>query len=163
MLAAFDEQMRRHPVAGPGVRVEVDERVTRTVGTDGSWSAVVWSRLTEADADEVIAAEIARAAGSFEWKLYAHDRPADLPERLRAAGLTPEPVETLMVAEIADLDLPVPRPRRRAAGRPCDDDAGVTTMLAGPRRGLRSGHHATRRWWRRCGRRWACGRGRSRR
>jgi GNAT superfamily N-acetyltransferase len=129
VLAAFDEQMRRHPVAGPGVLVEAEERVTRTVGTDGSWSAVVWSRLTTADADEVIAAEISRAAGaSLEWKLYSHDGPADLPERLRAAGLTPEPVETVMVAEIAQLELLV----AESAGvrlATVEDDAGVETLI----------------------------------
>ena len=74
MLAAFDEQMRRHPVAGPGMRVEAEDRLTRTVGTDGSWAAVVWSDLTETDADEAIAAERARATGALEWKLYSHDR-----------------------------------------------------------------------------------------
>lgn len=129
MLAAFDEQMRRHPAESPGVRVEAEERVTRTVGTDDLWSAVVWSRLTEADADEVIAGELSRAVDEIEWKLYSHDRPADLPERLRAAGLTPEPVETLMVAEVADLDLPVSPPdgiRLTAV----DDEAEVDTMLA---------------------------------
>jgi GNAT superfamily N-acetyltransferase len=129
VLAAFDEQMRRHPVAGPGVRVEAEDRLTRTIGTDGSWAAVVWSRLTEADADEVIAAEIARSAGSFEWKLYSHDRPADLPRRLRAAGLTPDPVEMLMVAEIADLELPTAPPDGLRLAT-VDDDAGVATMLA---------------------------------
>jgi GNAT superfamily N-acetyltransferase len=120
--------MRRQPVAGPGVRVEVDERVTRTIGTDGSWSAVVWSALTATDADEVIAAEVARATGFLEWKLYSHDGPADLPDRLTAAGLEPEPVETLMVAEIADLDLPVAEPAGvRMVG--VDDPSGVEAML----------------------------------
>src|SRR5687768_6141384 len=128
--------MRRHPAESPGVRVEAEERVTRTVGTDGSWSAVVWSRLTDADADEVIAAEIARSGGSFEWKLYSHDRPADLPERLRSAGLTPEPMETLMVAEIADLDLPA-APPEGVRVRTVEDDAGVDHDAPGPRRGLR--------------------------
>jgi GMP synthase PP-ATPase subunit len=79
VLTAFDEQMRRHPVPGPGVLIEVEERVTRTVGSDGSWSAVVWSDLTAADADEVIAAEVARAVGSLEWKLYSHDPPVTCP------------------------------------------------------------------------------------
>ena len=129
MLAAFDEQMRHHPAESPGVRVEADERVTRTVGTDDSWSAVVWSRLTEADADEVIAGELARAVGEFEWKLYSHDRPSDLPARLRAAGLTAEPVEMLMVAEVADLDLPVPPPDGIRLAT-VDDEAEVATMLA---------------------------------
>jgi GNAT superfamily N-acetyltransferase len=128
VLTAFDEQMRRHPGESPGVRVEAEERVTRTVGTDGSWTAVVWSRLTGADADDVIATEMVRATGSFEWKLYSHDRPADLPDRLRAAGLTPEPVEMLMVAEIADLDLPL-APPEGVRVRTVEDDAGVDTML----------------------------------
>ena len=129
MLAAFDEQMRRQPAESPGVRVEAEERVTRTVGTDDSWTAVVWSRLTDADADEVIAGEIARAVGDFEWKLYAHDRPGDLPDRLRAAGLAPEPVEMLMVAEIADLDLPVAPPDGVRLAT-VDDQAEAATMLA---------------------------------
>jgi GNAT superfamily N-acetyltransferase len=128
VLTAFDEQMRRRPVPGPGVLIEVEERVTRTVGSDGSWSAVVWSDLTAADADEMIAAEVARSAGSLEWKLYSHDQPADLAERLKAAGLHPEPVETLMVAEIVDLDLPVAEPAGvRVVG--VDDSSGVETML----------------------------------
>lgn len=128
VLAAFDEQLRRHPVAGPGVRVEVEERVTRTVGTDAEWTAVVWSDLADADADEVIAAEIARGSGPLEWKLYSHDRPADLPQRLGAAGLQPEPAETLMIAEIEDLDLsvsPPPGVRLETVG----DAAGVDTMI----------------------------------
>jgi GNAT superfamily N-acetyltransferase len=128
VLAAFDEQMRRHPVAGPGVRVEVAEQVTRTIGTDAEWSAVVWSDLTEADADEVIAAEVARSSGPLEWKLYAHDRPADLSERLTAAGLQPEPAETLMIAEIADLDLPVALPDGLRL-ETVEDTAGVDTMV----------------------------------
>jgi hypothetical protein len=36
VLAAFDEQLRRGLVAGPGARVDAEERLTRTVGTDGS-------------------------------------------------------------------------------------------------------------------------------
>jgi GNAT superfamily N-acetyltransferase len=129
VLAAFDEQMRRHPGESPGVRVGAAARVTRTVGSDGSWSSVVWSRLSEADADEVIAGELARATGEFEWKLYSHDGPADLPERLRAAGLTPEPVETLMVADVADLELPVTAPDGVRLAT-VDDEDGVDTMLA---------------------------------
>lgn len=46
----------------------------------------------------------------FEWKLYAHDMPADLSSRLLAAGFVSEPAETLMVADIkalrADAELP---------------------------------------------------------
>ena len=51
---------------------------------------MLWSDLDEATADAEIAAQVAffreRGIGGFEWKLYDHDRPADLGERLRAAG-----------------------------------------------------------------------------
>jgi GNAT superfamily N-acetyltransferase len=39
----------------------------------------------------------------WEWKHYSYDRPAGLPARLRAAGLVPDPAETMLVAEIAGL------------------------------------------------------------
>lgn len=108
VLAAFDEQMRRRPKAGPAERVEVDERVTRVVSRSGGWNGVVWSDLTEADADAVIAAQIRRfACGglAWEWKQYSYDRPADLPGRLQAAGFVPDPAEAVLVAEIAGLAL----------------------------------------------------------
>lgn len=108
VLAAFDEQMRRRPKAGPAERVEVDERVTRVVSRSGGWNGVVWSDLTEADADAVIAAQIRRFACAglpWEWKQYSYDRPADLPGRLQAAGFVPDPAEAVLVAEIAGLAL----------------------------------------------------------
>src|SRR4051794_4635202 len=126
VLAAFDEQMRRRPEVGaPGRRVERDGPVVRSVpAAGGGWAGVTWSDLDEASADAVIAAQVARFAevgGPWEWKLYSYDRPADLPDRLRAAGFVPEPEEALLVAAIADLDLDVPAPDglelRPVAGR----------------------------------------------
>jgi hypothetical protein len=38
----------------------------------------------------------------FEWKYYAHDEPADLPERLLAHGFKTEgELEAIMVAEMS--------------------------------------------------------------
>lgn len=54
--------------------------------------------------DELIARCVAAYADrgeEFEWKTYAHDEPADLPERLRAAGFVPEERETVLIAEVA--------------------------------------------------------------
>ena len=105
----------------PGRTHETDEHVTRSVPVgDEGWTAVVWTDLDEANADALIAEQVARFAGlgrRWEWKYYSYDRPADLPERLVAAGFVPEPVETLLVAEIADLPLDVPPPPRYRAGR----------------------------------------------
>ena len=61
----------------------------------------------------MIAAEVARfAAGGrdWEWKYYSYDQPYDLPDRLRAAGLVADPEESLMVAEVAGLDVDVAPP-----------------------------------------------------
>jgi ribosomal protein S18 acetylase RimI-like enzyme len=102
--AAFNRQLRQDVRSSPGTSVEQNEFVTRLVGE--GWSGVVWSDLADADVDEVIAGEVARFAGaSWEWKHYSDDRPADLSERLLGAGFIADPPESVMVAEIADLDL----------------------------------------------------------
>ena len=89
--------------------------VVRFVARAGGRSAVTWSALTEANADAAIAATIDRFAalgvGEWEWKHYSYDTPADLPQRLLAAGFAAEPDESLMVGEIAELALDVPPPR----------------------------------------------------
>src|SRR3954454_9114677 len=132
VLAMFDEQIRRHPTAAPGERVERDEAVVRLVAGEGGRSTVTWSQLDETAADAVIATTIERFAllgmGEWEWKHYSYDRPADLPRRLLTAGFTPEPAEALMVAEIAELALEVPPP----AGvelRPVADQQGVDALV----------------------------------
>ncbi|MFE4056171.1 GNAT family N-acetyltransferase [Streptomyces sp. NPDC059096] len=108
VLAAYDRQMRRDARPdGPGARVERAGRVVRQVGDASTWNGVLWSDLPEgraADAEIAAQREYFTALGlECEWKLYAHDRPAGLGERLRAAGFTPGPTETLMVAETAEL------------------------------------------------------------
>ncbi|HEX3453013.1 MAG TPA: GNAT family N-acetyltransferase, partial [Gaiellaceae bacterium] len=58
----------------------------------------------EGDAlDELIASQIAyftERGQRFEWKTYAHDRPADLPERLLAAGFVAEEPETVVIGTV---------------------------------------------------------------
>jgi GNAT superfamily N-acetyltransferase len=133
VLAAFDEQIRRHPVPdAPDGRVEHDRDVVRRIGASDGWSGVTWSALDEANADAVIAEQIRRFAElsrPWEWKYYSYDRPSDLPSRLLAAGFTREPAETLLVAEIAGLRLEVPLP----AGvelRAVVDEPGVDALVA---------------------------------
>ena len=47
----------------------------------------------------------------FEWKLHGHDRPDDLPQRLRAAGFVPEETETIVIAPVAHVAGEVRLPR----------------------------------------------------
>jgi GNAT superfamily N-acetyltransferase len=131
LLAEFDSQMRRNPVAGPRSRVEREPQVTRVISGDDGWSGVLWTDLTEADAGAVIDAQVSRFAAlarPWEWKYYSYDQPAGLPERLHAAGFVPEPPETLLVARIADLNLEVSAP----AGVdlvPVTDARGVSAVV----------------------------------
>ncbi len=131
VLAEFDSQMRRNLAADPGTRVEREERITRVISTGDGWNGVVWTDLTEADADALIAAQVSRfadSAGPWEWKYYSYDQPADLPGRLEAAGFLPDPAETLLVAEIADLHMDTSPP----AGVdlvPVEDEAGAAAVV----------------------------------
>lgn len=128
VLALYDRDLREGARAdGPGARVERHHGVVRQVGSPHGWSGVVWSDLDETTADAAIAEQVRYFAGlgrEFEWKLYGHDLPVDLGKRLRAAGFRPEPEETLMVAEVADLplDADVPDGVRLL---PVTDPAGV--------------------------------------
>ncbi|MFG1808846.1 GNAT family N-acetyltransferase [Streptomyces sp. NPDC049040] len=110
-LALFDAQLRRDaPPETPGTRVDRGAGVVRQVGAGvHEWCGILWSDLDADTADAAVEAQLRwlrtpEAAGrEFEWKTYSHDRPADLGDRLRAAGFTPEPPETLMVAEVDEV------------------------------------------------------------
>ncbi|MEV6393198.1 GNAT family N-acetyltransferase [Streptomyces sp. NPDC051907] len=125
--ALFDRQMRR------STRPEGVERVgdvVRQVGVGGDWSGILWSDLDPATADEAIAEQVRYFAGlgrAFEWKLYSYDRPDDLGARLSAAGFVPEPMETLMVAEVASLPTDVELPQGVEL-RTATDAAGLDLM-----------------------------------
>ncbi|MEV0221886.1 GNAT family N-acetyltransferase [Streptomyces sp. NPDC050704] len=131
VLALFDRDMRENARAdSPGAVVERVEGVVRQIGPEQGWSGVLWSDLADADADVVIAEQVRHFAGlvrEFEWKLYGHDRPYDLGQRLRAAGFTSEPEETLMIAECGELDLDA-KPPEGVELRPITDRAGVDLM-----------------------------------
>ncbi|EGE40658.1 GNAT family N-acetyltransferase [Streptomyces griseus] len=132
----FDRELREHARPdGPGVRVERAGPVVRQVGGPDDWNGVLWSEpgLGAAGADAAITAQIAYWGGlghaEFEWKLYSHDGPADLGERLRAGGFSAEPSETLLAAPVEALTaLPGAEPPEGVELRPVTDAAGVELM-----------------------------------
>ena len=109
---AYDEQLRVHvPARRPeGVRMSWDGPLLRTVGFgDRGW--VEYRDLAgagDADVDGLIARQV-RYFGEqgigFEWKHHGHDLPADLTDRLRAAGFSPEPTETIMIGDLDSIDV----------------------------------------------------------
>ncbi|HUO08234.1 MAG TPA: GNAT family N-acetyltransferase [Phycisphaerae bacterium] len=79
--------------------------VTRLRTRDGSHYSISFSRLTTDNADAAISNEVEyhRHLGvKFEWKLYAHDSPPDLLDRLKSHGLNPGPMEAVLVCDITD-------------------------------------------------------------
>ena len=108
LRTAYDAQLRaRVPDPMPaGVTVERDGPLLRILGLDhgGFVGYRTLDGLTGAALDELIARqrEIFAARGeSVEWKLHGHDEPADLPDRLRAAGFVPEEEETVVIGPVA--------------------------------------------------------------
>ena len=102
LLAAYDAHMRMPPGAVPsGVTYEHDGPILRVVGAhQGRIRAPRDVGVTGAELDRLIARQqdYFRARGQgVEWKLRAHDLPADLPERLVAAGFVPEEPATVLL------------------------------------------------------------------
>ncbi len=110
LLAAYDAQVRdRVPDPLPsGVTVERDGPLVRFLGLAGRGFVVYrdLGQLEGADLSELITRQVqvfAERGERFEWKLHGHDRPRDLPRRLRAAGFVPEDTETIVIAAVADI------------------------------------------------------------
>lgn len=134
LRAEYDREMRRGaPPDAADARVERVGAVVRQTAPGPGWNGVLWSDLDEETADAEIAAQVAHFAahgvGDFEWKLYGHDRPADLGDRLHAAGFVTEPAETLLVGRVVELAaLPV-EPPEGITLRVVTDEAGVDLMM----------------------------------
>lgn len=116
LLAAYDAQLRdRIPDPLPSrLMVERDGPLVRFVMPRGGLiSYRDLGGLAGAELDALIARQVSTFADlgrSFEWKYHGHDRPSDLPERLRAAGFAPEEQETILVADAAGVAAPVALP-----------------------------------------------------
>jgi GNAT superfamily N-acetyltransferase len=115
LLAIYDDQLR----------TDAEVRTAFDVGHDGPLTLARFDHggfvtyrdlggLEGAGLDALIARTVAHFRDGtdveeFEWKSRGHDAPADLGDRLVAAGLVPEPRETVMLGEAARLtDAPVP-------------------------------------------------------
>jgi GNAT superfamily N-acetyltransferase len=111
VLARFDAETRANPPDEPGLTREWAGGVLRGVG---AYNFIGWWDLTEDVVDAAIAGQTAffRARGEVvEWKVYSHDRPATLEDRLAAAGWEADEVENFVVFDLADGDIaPVATP-----------------------------------------------------
>jgi GNAT superfamily N-acetyltransferase len=109
LLRLYDVHVRGAEESGmpAHVVIEHDGPVLRITGLHrGFVSTGPDVGLQGAELDSLIARQrdyFAARAEAVEWKTRAHDRPADLPDRLFAAGFRPEDPETVVVATVEDL------------------------------------------------------------
>ncbi len=107
LLEIFDREQRRD-VTYYGTRREVTPEVVRHIpDKDGGLGggAILYSQLDASNGDRVIAEQRGYFAAldmEVEWKLYSHDQPADLPERLLAHGFVPDEPESVLVLDMDD-------------------------------------------------------------
>jgi GNAT superfamily N-acetyltransferase len=129
ILARFDDQARARIADEPGISVI---RHDATVRITGLWDCVIYSQLTDATADAAIAIEKSRALPSgraLEWKLYGHDQPGDLGERLRNAGFEADAPETLVVLDLTAAPTET-LPPEGVTIRRISDRAGLADVVA---------------------------------
>jgi len=94
--------------------------VTRLCGAGGGYRMVSWSVLADDTADAAIAAEVdhhRRLGAAFEWKVYSHDGPPDLRDRLARHGFEVGPCEAVLAYDLSD------------APAPWQEDAGHGTVV----------------------------------
>lgn len=109
LLSAYDEQTRARIPAVParGVTYEYDGALLRETGRFRGFVETPRDAGVRGPAlDALIARQrdhFAARGQAVEWKTRAHDRPADLPRRLLAAGFVPEERESVLVGLAARL------------------------------------------------------------
>lgn len=110
LLAIYDQQLRFESCDPLSERQAIPPDapfVVRHVPLDthARWGWVIWSQLTEANADQLIAEQVdffVERGKNFEWKRYGHDEPPDLDERLLRHGFNREERESVMVLDLED-------------------------------------------------------------
>lgn len=103
LLALFDHY-ERIEITFPGTLKETPPGLVRITRPPPGMSFIQYSQLDDASAGAAIAGEIAhfRQLGQpFNWKHYSHDQPADLGQRLQAAGLEADEPDTVMLYDLA--------------------------------------------------------------
>lgn len=105
ILALYDQDQRKY-VEYPDTRREVTPTVVRHINTSNTGEGhVIYSQLDGSNVDDAIREQVTFFEGigqDFEWKLYDHDRPSDLKERLRAYGFDVEEAEAIMVLDLEE-------------------------------------------------------------
>lgn len=117
MLDLYDRSRRTGTETG--MRREELPGLVRQIDVVGAASAIISTDVADADIERVIDEQVAyfEAIGhELEWKVFSHDRPADLVERLRQRGFDIDETEAILGLDVASapavLFEPTPAVRR---------------------------------------------------
>ena len=109
LLLAYDTQLRARDRTGTA---EWDGPLLRSTGPHGGFIGYRdLGGLDGPELDALIAQQVdffAARGERFEWKHHSHDLPADLPQRLSAAGFVAQERETVLIGAAAPLASPAP-------------------------------------------------------
>ena len=112
--------------------------IVRESSADGSECRIVYSRCESAALGDIIVDEMARShkrACTLEWKVYGHDHPPELPERLAEAGFKAADRESVLVLPLPTASLipsPPPEIRRYVDDRGLSDHESIARALERP-------------------------------
>ncbi len=114
ILAIFDREQRRDVQFYP-FEPEITPHVVRHLIPDPERgeSMVIYSQLDADNVEAVISGEIAyfeSIGHNFEWKVYDHDLPSDLRQRLLSRGFQPDEPEAVLVLDLEQAPLPLLEP-----------------------------------------------------
>jgi hypothetical protein len=95
--------MERRTLVRDGEVIEILPTVTRLIRCNGTWHTIMFSSVSPGTIDQVIDEQLAhyqKLNAEFEWKVYAHDPPPDLRQRLGARGFDIGPAKAVMVLDL---------------------------------------------------------------
>jgi hypothetical protein len=103
LLEQFDRETRIE-INYPGMRKETAPGIVRFLRPPPGHSFVLYANLAPEAVEAALQAEIETfmARGLvFDWKVYAHDTPPDLAQRLLARGFDPDDEDAVMLLDLA--------------------------------------------------------------
>lgn len=95
----------RRTLAMGGATLEQLEHVTRVASMDGTQHTIIWNHMHPLQADDVIAEQLdhyRKLGRGFEWKVYRHDEPLGMKDRLASRGFFVGDMEAVLVLDLAD-------------------------------------------------------------
>lgn len=119
------DRKERIEVSYPGMRREATRFVIRHVSTSQRNGFISYSRLDADHLDAVVQEQISYFGGlglEFEWKVYEHDFPPDLKDRLLRHGFAGDEVEAIMVLELDQAPLALLETPQREVQQIVDPD-----------------------------------------